>query len=481
MVGATFCIFRPFPDTSTVALGLQFKIDKAMIASRTIIPKVLVLLVMFLASVEVKALPSFARQTGMPCTTCHLQAFGPNLTPFGRNFKLTGYTMSSGNNTKLIPLAAMVQGSFTHTQRGQPDGAADHFGSNNNAAMDEASIFYAGRVTSKVGAFMQTTFDGVERKNLILDNTDIRFADQASLGSQQFVYGISANNSPTVSDLWNTTPAWSLPATSSALAPTPAAGTLIESLAGQVGGVTAYMMWNNLLYVESGGYASLPRNVQQTVNTFDPEQNKIDGGAPYWRVALQHNHQGHYGAIGSFGMRANVNPQRMQGARTDQYTDFGFDATYQYLANLRHIFELTATYVRENRDMNASMALGLAEKKHSSLDTVRIRAAYTYQQTYSLSLHYGQTSGTADSVIYFSTDPISGSRSGKPNNQAFTAELSYVPFGKTTSTLSTLANVRLAAQYVHYFQFNGGIRNYDGSGRSAAGNDTLFLSGWLAF
>ncbi len=138
-------------------------------------------------------------------------------------------------------------------------------------------------------------------------------------------------------------------------------------------------------------------------------------------------------------------------------------------------------YIRENRNMNASMALGLAEKQHSSLDTVRIRTAYTFQQTYSLDLFYGQTSGTADNIIYFSTDPISGSRTGKPNNQAFTAELSYTPFGKTVSTLKSLANLRIAAQYVHYFQFNGGIRNYDGSGRNAVGNDTVFLSGWLAF
>ena len=452
-----------------------------MIKFRNAIPSVLILLAMFLLSVEIQAMPSFTRQTGEPCTACHVQAFGPGLTPNGRQFKLTGYTMAAGNDAKFIPLSAMVQGSFTHTQRGQPSGAADGFGSNNNAAMDQASIFYAGRVTSKVGAFVQTTFDGVAKTYLILDNTDIRFADQASLAGQQFVYGISANNSPTVSDLWNTTPAWSLPATSSALAPTSAAGTLIESLAGQVGGVTAYMMWNNLLYVEGGGYTSLPRNVQQTVNTFDPGQNRIDGGAPYWRVALQHTHNGHYGAIGSFGMQANVSPQRMQGAGTDQFTDIGFDATYQYLANLAHIFELNATYIRENRNMYASMALGLAEKQNSSLDTVRIRTAYTFQQTYGLNLFYGQTSGTADNIIYFSTDPISGSRTGKPNNQAFTAELSYTPFGKTVSTLKSLANLRLAAQYVHYFQFNGGIRNYDGSGRNAVGNDTLFLSGWLAF
>jgi len=34
------------------------------------------------------AVPSFARQTGQPCATCHT-AF-PELTPFGRRFKLSG-------------------------------------------------------------------------------------------------------------------------------------------------------------------------------------------------------------------------------------------------------------------------------------------------------------------------------------------------------------------------------------------------------
>ena len=39
-----------------------------------------------------EALPSFSRQTGEACTECHTQAFGPNLTPYGRDFKLQGYT-----------------------------------------------------------------------------------------------------------------------------------------------------------------------------------------------------------------------------------------------------------------------------------------------------------------------------------------------------------------------------------------------------
>ncbi len=442
----------------------------------------LCLLTVFLGC-EVNAMPSFARQTGLPCSSCHVQSFGPNLTPIGRNFKLHGYTAKVSSNSKMKyipPISAMLRGSFTHTQKSQLGGAADRFGSNDNATIDEASFFYAGRIYSKMGAFVQGTYGGVEDK-WELDNADIRIADHTNLIGNHFVYGISTNNSPSVSDLWNTTPVWSFPYASSDLAPTPSAGALIESLGSQVVGATAYMMWNNLLYVEAGGYAMLSKSAQKGIGTFDAEQNKINGGAPYWRVALQRDWGGHYGAIGSFGMQADVYPQRMQGAGTDSYYDYGFDATYQYLANLAHIFELNAAYIREQRDMNASVALGLAEKKNGSLDTIRIRAGYTYQQTYGLSLFYAQMTGTKDNVIYSFEDPISGSRSGKPDSQSFTAELSYTPFGKSTSTLSTLANLRLAAQYVHYFQFNGNIHNYDGFGRNAVGNDTLYLNGWLAF
>ena len=37
------------------------------------------------------ALPLYARQTGQPCATCHTAFL--ELTPFGRRFKLGGYTL----------------------------------------------------------------------------------------------------------------------------------------------------------------------------------------------------------------------------------------------------------------------------------------------------------------------------------------------------------------------------------------------------
>src|SRR5438876_5603631 len=60
------------------------------------------------------AVPSFATQTGQPCAACHIGAFGPQLTPYGRDFKLHGYTASAGQDHGL-PLAFTTQSSFTHT------------------------------------------------------------------------------------------------------------------------------------------------------------------------------------------------------------------------------------------------------------------------------------------------------------------------------------------------------------------------------
>ena len=59
------------------------------------------------------ALPAFAAQTGQPCTACHIGGFGPQLTPFGRAFKIGGYTQGGGTGWEAhMPLSGMVMGSF---------------------------------------------------------------------------------------------------------------------------------------------------------------------------------------------------------------------------------------------------------------------------------------------------------------------------------------------------------------------------------
>src|ERR1039458_1408314 len=61
-----------------------------------------------------QAVPSFSRQTGQACATCHT-AF-PELTPFGRHFKLTGHIEEGAKNPPPLPIAAMLMPGFTRSE-----------------------------------------------------------------------------------------------------------------------------------------------------------------------------------------------------------------------------------------------------------------------------------------------------------------------------------------------------------------------------
>src|SRR5499427_1968328 len=115
-----------------------------------------VVLILDLVPKPAVALPLYARQTGQTCAACHTAFL--ELTPFGRRFKLGGYT-SGGGKWKGPPFAVMLQPTFTNTQAAQPGGAAPGFGVNNNLVMQQMSLFTGGRVSDNLGAFIQGTFN----------------------------------------------------------------------------------------------------------------------------------------------------------------------------------------------------------------------------------------------------------------------------------------------------------------------------------
>ena len=90
-----------------------------------------------------------------------------------------------------------------------------------------------------------------------------------------------------------------------------------------------------------------------------------------------------------------------------------------------------------------------------------------------------QTTGSSDPSLYAPGD-VDGSASGKPDSNGYLIQLEYVPFGKADSLHRPWLNVRVGLQYTGYSKFNGGSSNYDGSGRSASDNDTLFAFLWVA-
>jgi len=59
--------------------------------------------------------------------------------------------------------------------------------------------------------------------------------------------------------------------------------------------------------------------------------SRFDGLAPYWRAAYEEDWGNYSLMFGTFGMSANVAPLGNQSAPTDQITDVGGDAQFQYI------------------------------------------------------------------------------------------------------------------------------------------------------
>jgi len=424
---------------------------------------------------EARAIPSFARQTKMPCSVCHTQF--PELTEFGRMFKLNGYTLSAIEKIEaqdsagrqqlslnLMPIVSiMAQMSWTQMQKaigGSPNGMV--------LLPDQLSVFLAGAITPKIGAFVQLTYDP-QSGSIVLDNTSLRFATQGSLASQPTTFGLSINNNPTVQDLWNSTPVWGFPYASSAVAPGSAAATLIDgTLGGEVAGLSGFLYWNSTLYAEVGGYRSSPLG---TTQPFDASaRGIIDGVAPYWRLAFTRSFGDNYLELGTYGMAARRQPGAfVSNGGTDAFTDLAADFEYQRTMGPNSL-TITGTWIHESRNMAASVDSGFASVASQSLNTYRVRGTYHFGQGYALSLEPFYTTGTTDPTLYPAAS-VHGSLAGSPNTSGLIAELDYNPW----------ENTRIALQYTAYGKFNGRANNYDGGGRNASDNNTLYAVVWLMF
>ena len=423
------------------------------------------------------AVPSFTRQTGEECGSCHVGGFGPQLTPRGRQFKLTGYTDSDGKAGK-IPLAAMFLGSWTQTDKDQSGDAGPHAGRNDNTSLDQASVFLAGRLADHVGSFTQVTYSGVDR-NLALDNMDIRYAQRLKLDDKDVIVGVTLNNNPTVTDPFNTVPAWRFPYISSELAPGGAASPLIvDGLGQQVLGTSAYAFWNDMLYVELGAYKALSRPVLNATGA-KADLGNTPGITSYWRLAYvndQHRQNFH---AGLFGLNSRIQPREFAGP-SNKVNDLGVDASYQFLGTRKHIASIYGSFIREDQTLSAGFASGDAAQRNGSLSELMLNASYYYDQTWGLTLGRFDTKGSRDSGLY-PVAPDSGSRLASPNTSGYSLQADWTPWGKEDSWQAPWANVRVGAQYVMYQHFNGTSNNYDGLGRDAGNNDTLFLFIWTTF
>lgn len=436
----------------------------------------LVLVATLVVCPDALALPSFARQTGMPCAQCHMHSYGPQLTTYGRQFKLNGYSWGDGDHP--MPLALMIQGGFSHVDTAVPEPLARRFSTNDNLSVDQFSAFYGGRITEHSGAFVQVTYSGEDR-HTSWDNLDVRYARPVDFGGTSAVVGISINNSPTVQDLWNSTPAWGFPFITSPLVPGPAAATLIEGgLAQLVLGATAYAMIEDHVFLEAGAYRGLSDRWLRNTGLSADDNPHVNGAAPYWRLAYQGGKEPYYFSIGTFGIQAKLQPDTTV-PDTDRYTDLGFDATYQYADESPFAVTVNTSYIHENQKLTGSFNAGATGVASNHLNTLRLDASVTYRQTWSAGAGVFDITGGPDATLYGAA-PLDGSNNGSPDTRGYILQLEYVPFGKKDSWAGPWVNIRVGLQYTGYLKFNGGTSNYDGDGRSARQNNSIFLYYWMA-
>lgn len=416
-------------------------------------------------------IPAFSRQTGFACGMCHYQF--PQLTPFGRLFKLNGYTMTGlktitqpGDTASLslVPIpgvAAMAVISATRTAKAQP-------GTQNNTAQmpQEFSVFLAGAITPKIGAFTQFTYAGADG-SIGIDNVDVRYATHTTLDDRDLIFGVTAHNNPGVQDVWNTVPAWGFPFMASEVTPEANAGTLVDGgLEQQVLGLGAYALFNQLLYTEVTAYRSSPQGAAMPID--GGAENTSKGIAPYWRAALQHVGENTYAMVGTYGMTAKLYPAGVTGP-TNGYTDLALDAQLEQKQGAT-MWIGRAAFIHESQHLDATFANGESANATNNVSTARASVSVQPSLRFGATLGFFDTFGSTDTLLY-APGEVSGSRLGTPNTSGLILELDH----------NMWQNARLGLEYVAYSKFNGSSADYDASGRRAADNNTLYAFTWIAF
>ena len=411
------------------------------------------------------ALPAFARQTGQNCVACHAGGQFPELTPYGRLFKLTGYTIG----TRGVPLSVMGVASLTKSSNSTSDPA---FAKDGVALFQTGSVFLAGKVTDNVGLFAQATYNNYDSQNQdsgqwqgkwASDNFDLRYADRFIDPTRDLIVGLNLNNNPSIADPWNTAPAWMQYVPTRFGITGPDAAPIIAQLGQQAAGVGAYAFWNKTLYAEMSGYRTADGPFK-FLSAGVPTSNltKLKGINPYLRLALSHDWGSHNAMVGMFAMNAGIYPDNLNPVGpTTRYRDRGIDAQYQYLLN-PHIITAQLSYIRESID-NGDVT-GLASNASNTLKQLKLKASYVYRAKYGASLGYFSTTGTSDTTLYPDV-------ATNPATRGWVPEVFWTP----------VQNIRIGAQYFAFNRFHGASTNYDGAGRNPKDNNTLFFYVWGAY
>ena len=421
-----------------------------------------------------QAVPSMGRQTGMECAACH--TVFPELTAVGRQFKLRGFSLSVSKDRSdsifgNVPISALLQVSRNSTKNVSTDGATpENFPRDRDTIVQAAGLYYGGKITENSGGLVQYFYDGIEKK-WVMEMFDVRWANTLDTAGKELIYGFTLSNNPSVTDIYNSTPAWSFPHTETPALMSNAQAASDMRLAGRVGGPGVYAMWNDTLYGEIALYRTTKTGAFRPLGWGVEKDDLVRGTAPYWRLALQRDFGPHFFSVGTFGLTSRIYTDATdQSLGTDRFRDLALDGQYHYSGD-DHLVSAHVVGIRERQKLDGAFAAGFASNETNTLRTTRADVHYWYKRTVGGGFGVFSTRGSEDQLRYNSGEAVMGSINGSPSTRGWMADLNYLP----------LQNVKLALRYTSYSQFNGAGTNYDGFGRNAKDNNSLFLLGWFLF
>lgn len=487
-------------------------------------------------SVDALALPSFARQTGWSCATCHTSY--PQLTPMGRMFKLLGFTTTNlqqqqkveakfGKSVGLLisrvsQFSIFLQTSATNVGGGQAVFGGTNLGAspNNNVQFpQQISLFYAGEITPHIGSFLHLTYSGGGSSTggggFSFDDSSIVWAHPWKIGANDLlVTGVDVNNTPTAMDLWNTVPDWQAPFFSSDYSswghvPLP----FIEGSAGAgypLAGLGVYGAdifgpnKANWLYADADVYTNGQGIQTNPVGGFaafnSGPAGRLSGAAPYVRLAYQHDWGKWNWEIGAYGMWSSVydasiqpgytivdvngNPQTIptgnaynySGGPIDTFDDYDLDTQLQWLdINDNNNVTVRAAWVHEQQRFGGvGGTLPAGAQSANSTSQAGSLNFFNLNATYWYHDRYGIQGGYRD--VWGSNNPglygTTYTNSGSPDTSNEWVELSYLPWW----------NTRFSLRYNIYNKFNGvasAASNNLNYGASAY--NTLELLAWISY
>jgi len=255
-------------------------------------------------------------------------------------------------------------------------------------------------------------------------------------------------------------------------------GTLLNpsssnTLAHRVFGATVYALYDANWYGELGTYSAMPTSTQDGLGyALSGDPGRLSDTV-YARFAYMKDLKRQFFSAGVVAL--STNRQLPRNGPSEHVTDLGYDVSYQYLGNRENIFQIAYVNIMERRRY-ATTPLGpfpyLVALQHGVVHDQTLTVTYTFKQSYGVTFAHLVSTGTHDIVRFV---PY-----GEPDTGSNSFTVFWTPFGKDDS-FTSIANLKLAAEWFRFNKFNGASSNVFGAPPGAPVTNARDLNAFLLF